>query len=81
MPTCMSVMAGQLTVGLGAYGTKIHALPGGSYGSTETPFSPVQLSASELLKLTELCGFIQADSSGFGICGSCRQGAAGANRQ
>ena len=76
-----NVMLSQLTVGLGAYATTLHALPGGDYGVTETKFSAVGLSAGELSKLTQLCGFIQADGSGYGICGSCEVGAAGAKRQ
>jgi hypothetical protein len=76
-----TVTASQLTVGLAAYGTTLHAFSGGSYVVTETMFSPVTLSASELLKLTAFCGFIEANGSGHGICGSCKEGAAGAIRQ
>jgi hypothetical protein len=43
---------------------------------------PTDLGAgSELTKLTTYCGFIQANGSGYGICKSCREGAAGAARQ
>jgi hypothetical protein len=76
-----AVTAANLTVGLRAYGTTIHALPTGSYGVTETPFSPVPLSASELMKMDQFCGFIKANGSNFGICGSCKPGAAGAARR
>lgn len=76
-----SVTASQLTVGLRAYGTALHALPGGSYGVGETVFSPAGLSASELMKMTQFCAFIQNDGSRYGICGSCKEGAAGAKRQ
>jgi hypothetical protein len=40
-----------------------------------------ELSASELLKLTSFCNFIQANGSGFGICKSCRFGALGGQQQ
>jgi hypothetical protein len=70
-----------LVSGLRAFGTTIHAKPDGTYGVTENVFSPAGLSASELQKLTSYCGFIQANGSGYGICKSCREGAAGAARQ
>jgi hypothetical protein len=76
-----SVQASQLVPGLRAWGTTLHALPGGAYGITETEFSPVLLGASELTKLTQYCGFIEAIGSGYGICNSCRDGAAGAEKQ
>ena len=44
------------------------------FSTTETPFLPATLSAGELLKLTELCTFIVANGSGFGICRSCQLG-------
>jgi hypothetical protein len=63
-----------------AKGTTLHALPTTPvmYGSTETPFSAVELSASELTKLTSLCQFIQSNGSGFGVCKSCSAGGLGA---
>jgi hypothetical protein len=70
-----------LTPGLRAWGTTIHAVPGGGYGVSETRFSDAELSASELTKLTSYCGFIQANGSDFGICKSCGDGAAGAVKQ
>ena len=75
-----TVTAAALVPGLRAWGTTLHAAPGGGFFGTETAFLPGGLSATELAKLTTYCGFIQADGSGFGICGSCRQGAAGAAR-
>ena len=71
---------GALTGGLQTFGTTIHAKPDGTYGVTEFPFSDATLSPSELQKLTSYCGFVQANGSGYGICKSCRQGAAGAAR-
>lgn len=67
--------------GLAAWGTTIHALPGTgpttTYGLAETPFTPATLSAAELSRITMLCGFIQVNGSGFGICKSCRLGGLG----
>jgi hypothetical protein len=47
---------------------------------TETPFLPATLSAGEASRLTNLCTFINANGSGFGICRSCRLGGLGAGR-
>jgi hypothetical protein len=66
--------------GLRAWATTLHAVPGGNYGVTETKFSQAYLSDSELDKMVGFCDLIQADGSGYGICGSCTQGAAGANK-
>lgn len=70
-----------LAPGMRAWGTTLHALPGTPtpYALTETPFSHSPLSASELRKMTSFCGFIKAVGSGYGICASCRAGAAGGN--
>jgi hypothetical protein len=64
-------------------GSTLHALPTipVTYGSTETPFSAVELSTSELTKLTSLCQFIQSNGSGFGICKSCKTGGLGASNK
>ena len=78
---CNPSNPGTLVSGLRAWATTLHAAPGGGFAVTETEFSPATLSASELAKLTSYCGFIQADGSGFGICGSCRNGAAGAAKK
>jgi hypothetical protein len=78
---CNASAPGNLVSGLRAWGTTIHAAPGGGFFGAETEFSQVGLSADELTKLTSYCGFIQADGTSFGICGSCRQGAAGAAKQ
>ena len=73
--------ANPLDEGVIAFGATIHANPDGTYKSTNYPFVPATLEASELLKLRNYCGFIQANGSGYGICKSCREGAAGAARQ
>ena len=78
---CNASNPGPLVGGLRAWGSTLHAAPGGGFTTTEANFLNVPLSETEFTKLTSLCGFIQADGSGFGICGSCRQGAAGSVRQ
>jgi hypothetical protein len=76
--------ANPLAIGLAAWGTTIHALPvtpgspATTFGVTETAFTPATLSAAELVRVTTLCGFIQTNGSGFGICRSCRLGGLGA---
>jgi len=77
-----TVTVGTLVGGLRAWGTTIHAAPDGTYDVTETSFLPADLGdGSELTKLTTYCGFIQANGSGYGVCKSCREGAAGAAHQ
>jgi hypothetical protein len=66
-----------LSPGLAAWGTKVHSLSTGPI-VTETAFAGAILSAGELARLTNLCTFIAANGSGFGICRSCRQGGLGA---
>jgi hypothetical protein len=85
---CNAASAGSgnnvLATGLAAWGTTIHVLPvtpgtpATTYGVSETAFMPVTLSVAELSRITSLCGFIQTDGSGFGICNSCRLGGLGA---
>ena len=70
-----------LVRGLVTWGTTIHAQPAGGYSSNDYETKNATLSPVELAKLTSYCGFIQADGSGFGICKTCGQGAAGAARQ
>jgi hypothetical protein len=71
--------------GLAAWGTTIHALPvtpgspATTYGATETAFTPYTFGGPEYLRMTSLCGFIQTDGSGFGICGGCSTGGLGAS--
>jgi hypothetical protein len=49
--------------------------------SIETAFTPFTLSDAERVHITSLCGFIQSNGSGFGICKSCRNGGLGAVAQ
>ena len=67
--------------GLRAWGPTLHAAPGGGYAVTETEFSQAKLHDSELYRMISLCGFIEADGSGYGICGSCKLGAQGSVKQ
>jgi hypothetical protein len=74
-------------VGMVAWGTSIHALPvtpgtpSTTYGVTETSFTPASLGLAELQRITTLCGFIQTNGSGFGMCRSCRLGGLGATQE
>jgi hypothetical protein len=73
---------GNLAAGMRAWGTTIHAATvAGTYQVTETEFSPAGLSQPELTRITSLCGFIQANGSGFGICKSCRLGGLGGGQK
>lgn len=86
-PACNAATAGTGTntfaPGIAAWGTTIHALPvtpatpATTYGTTETAFTRATLSVAEVNRLTGLCGFIQTNGSGFGICRSCRLGGLG----
>ena len=71
-----------LTSGMLAFGTTVHA--GAAAGSeaaiTETQFLPATLSGGEFERLRNLCTFINANGSGFGICSTCRLGGLGAGR-
>jgi len=79
--------AGALAEGMVAFGTNVHAAPvggsisAGTYALTETPFIPSTLSTAEVSRITTLCGFINANGSGFGVCPGCTLGAQGAVRQ
>jgi hypothetical protein len=87
--------ANLVTPGLGAWGTTVHALgtsavlpaggttppAGTSLAVVETPFTPATLSAAELTRITTLCGFIQGNGTGFGICKACRFGGLGSVSQ
>lgn len=73
-----------LAPGMVAWGTTLHAntsAAAGTYGVTETAFTPASLSASELARLANTCTFILSQGSGFGVCNSCRLGGLGAVAQ
>jgi uncharacterized repeat protein (TIGR01451 family) len=84
-PSCNPAVLnpGVLSSGLTAWGTTLHAAPGaaGAYALTENPFRPSTLSVVEMGRIAALCGFIQGNGSGYGICRSCRSGGLGAERQ
>ncbi len=69
----------QLAPGLRAWGTSLHANTNGGYSVTESAFQLATLSATESLKVTSYCNFIQSDGSGYGICKSCAVGGLGAS--
>jgi hypothetical protein len=75
--------ASTLAPGMAAWGTTLHASAAvaGGVALTETAFTPATLSNAELTRITQLCGFIQSNGSGFGICRSCRLGGLGAVAQ
>jgi hypothetical protein len=79
--------ANPLATGLIAWGTTNHLLPvtngtpAATYGVTETLFSRAGLSDAELTRMTQLCSFIQANGSGYGICKSCRFGGLGGDKK
>jgi len=81
--TCNPGSTGKVALGMRAWGTTLHALPGTptTYGVTEGAFLPGGLSAAEADHLFSFCGFIQANGSGFGICKSCRAGGLGGAKQ
>jgi hypothetical protein len=79
---CNASVQGTAATGLLAWGTTLHATPtAGSYAVTETAFTPATLGTAEYTRITQLCGFIQSNGSGFGICTSCRLGGQGAVAQ
>jgi hypothetical protein len=73
--------------GMRAWGTTLHALPGGTYGTVETSFqvggttSTDAIGRFEAAHLSSFCGFIETNGSGFGICKSCRAGGLGGAKQ
>jgi hypothetical protein len=74
-----AALPGAAASGMLAWGTTIHAAAApATYFGSEAPFLPATLSAGELNRLTQLCTFILANGSGFGICRSCRVGGLGA---
>jgi len=75
-----------LMPGLEAWGSTLQVLPPlaisvATYGVTETPFSKSRLSDPELTRMTQLCGLIRANGSGYGICNTCRVGGLGASNR
>jgi trimeric autotransporter adhesin len=70
---------GNLATGLHAWSITLHSGPPASgLRMSETPFGLARLSAGQLSHFAWLCGFIQGNGSGYGICKSCRSGGLGA---
>jgi hypothetical protein len=75
----------QLSEGLEAWGTSLHVLSLNrasspvTYGLGETPFSKASLTAGQLSRLVQVCAFLRANGSGYGVCKSCREGGLGAS--
>ncbi len=70
-----------LVSGMLAWGTSLHPMSSYpvTYGVTETRFTPAELSAAELSRLTTFCQFVKIlGSQVTGICKSCQPGALGA---
>ena len=80
-----TITTADLKQGLLAWGTTIHALPvtagtpATTYGVTETRFANPLLTLQEFTRMTQLCAFIRANGSGYGICKSCKIGGLGAS--
>jgi len=71
-----------LVKGMKAWATTLHQnTTNGTYTPSDTEFAKSDLSGRELTKLTQYCGFIQANGSTFGICKSCRFGGLGGASQ
>lgn len=67
-------------VGMVAWGTTLHqntSAASGTYGLTETAFTPATLTAGEINRLSGTCSFVASFGSGFGVCNSCRLGGLG----
>jgi hypothetical protein len=85
-PNPNTAEVGRLAAGLRAWGTTLEpTLPAGTYATVGiTYLNNLFLAASiggfpngfdeELTQLTSICGFIQADGTGFGICRGCATG-------
>jgi hypothetical protein len=51
------------------------------YGVVETEFNNAEPSEAEVVRMTQLCSFIRANGSGYGICKSCAVGGLGASKK
>ena len=75
---CNPATPGDLSSGLHAWGTAVHALPAGgpsTYTVTEAAFSPAGLSPAEYAHITQSCEFDQINGSAqSGQCKGCTSG-------
>jgi len=69
-----------LTQGLRAWSTTLHPTPFG-FARAEHAFETSYLNPDLLTEFTMLCGFIEGNGSGFGICRSCQLGGLGGQRR
>ncbi|HUI78653.1 MAG TPA: hypothetical protein VLY24_12070 [Bryobacteraceae bacterium] len=76
-PATVGMTGNLLAPGMLAWSTTLAQTTAGVFSPERTPFIPATLSSAELKRMTTLCSFIQSNGSGYGICGSCRSGAAG----
>jgi hypothetical protein len=70
--------------GLTAWGATLHAntsVTPAKFSMTENPFQSNVLSPQEAGRLQQLCMFVNANGSGFGICNSCRPGGLSAEKK
>lgn len=79
--TCSGSNPGSLAPGLVAWGSTLHSLPSSGLAVAEISYPYASLSSNTITRLTSMCGFIQANGSGYGLCGICRSGALGGVRQ
>jgi hypothetical protein len=74
-----------LATGLAAWGTTTHAVSvngaAATYQLGETAFTNGSLSTAEFQRMTQLCAFIRANGSGYGLCKSCRLGGLAASNR
>jgi hypothetical protein len=63
-----------LANGAAAWSTTLHSTPGGTFATTEKPFSGATLSTGELASIGGRCASILGNGSGFGVCNSCKAG-------
>ena len=73
---CNAATPGALVPGLIGWQTTIHQGPAGP-ALSDNQMVPSSLSAAELTRVSSLCGFIQSNGSGYGICAGCTTGALG----
>jgi hypothetical protein len=69
-----------LAPGMRAWTVTAHTVGTATVGG-KSPFQPALLSPGEITKLTFLCGFLNGNQSGAGICKSCTLGGLGAKKQ
>jgi hypothetical protein len=67
-----------LANGAAAWSTTLHSTPGGTFATTEKPFTGATLSTGELASIGGRCASILGNGSGFGVCNSCKAGGLGA---